>query len=140
MSDDIRAMFEAKAMPAPGRGSRDAISLFKGSVRTQITRAEDAKAGKAAKTTALNWFKPYDGGYSVQLGKKPITFGANTHWRADDLDEVIRLLEGALALADSDKEFQSNIRTAAKENKPTTAAANVDAPPVAKTRKPRKTK
>jgi hypothetical protein len=108
-------MFDAAGTPAPGRGARDSISLFKGSVKTQITRAEDAKAGKPGKTPALNWFKWHNGRYVVQLGKKPIAIGANKHWEASDLDGVIRLLDGATKLADTDAEFQKNIRDAAKK-------------------------
>jgi hypothetical protein len=127
MSDDIRAMFAAKRTKAPVRGERDAISLFKGAVKTQITRAEEAKAGKTAKTPALNWFKKRDGKYLLQIGKKPLAIGKDSYWEADDLDDVIRMLEGASALADSDAEFQAVIRKAALDNKTRTTTTTTPA-------------
>lgn len=137
MSDDIRAMFKAKAVPAPGRGSRDTVSLFVGSIDTQIKKAKDMQSDKSVKTSATNWFKPYDGGYLLQLGKKPMDLDGNTHWKVDTLDEVIAMYEEAKKLTQADVEFQTAIRKAAKKapvSEPSTAAA----PRQKTTRKPKK--
>lgn len=115
MSKDILAMFAAKQTDAPARGQRDAVSLFKASVKMQIKKVqEEKKSPGSSKTPALNWFKPYDGGYRLQLGKTPIKLQGATHWQADNLDEVVALLEGAEKLADTNADFQKAIRDSKK--------------------------
>lgn len=117
MSMDIRAMFAAKKAREPVQGQRDPISLFKNSVRTQIKKIDELKAKPDTKIAATNWFKAYDGGYRLQLGYKPLELDGNKFWQVDNLDEVRALYEGALELADKDKEFQEAIRAAKKPEK-----------------------
>lgn len=114
MTADIRAMFAAKAAEAPIQGQRDAIALFKGSIRTQIKKIEQLKKDPSTTISQTNWFKSYDGGYRLQLGKKPIEFNGAKFWQVNDLDEAQVLFEGALSLADADKELQDAIRNAKK--------------------------
>ncbi|MEW9616034.1 hypothetical protein AB3G45_19655 [Shinella sp. S4-D37] len=114
MSIDIRAMFKAKKAEAPAKGQRDAISLFKGSARTQIKKIEELKKDPLATIAATNWFKRYDGGYRLQLGRKPLELDGARYWQVSDLDEALALFEGAIELADTDQEFQEAIRSAKK--------------------------
>ncbi|MDR6757204.1 putative NAD-dependent protein-ADP-ribosyltransferase YbiA (DUF1768 family) [Mycoplana sp. BE70] len=114
MSMDIRAMFSAKKAREPVQGERDPITLFKNSVRTQIKKVEELQKDPLTKIAQTNWFKAYDGGYRLQLGKTPLELDGAKFWQVDNLDEARALLEGALELADSDKEFQEAIRAAKK--------------------------
>lgn len=115
MSMDIRAMFKAKQAKAPTRGQRDAISLFKGSANTQIEKIEELQKDPLTKIAATNWFKAYDGGYRLRLGKKPLELDGAKYWQVSNLDEARALFEAAIELADTDKEFQEAIRAAAKK-------------------------
>ncbi|CDZ31086.1 Hypothetical protein NGAL_HAMBI490_59590 [Neorhizobium galegae bv. officinalis] len=117
MSDEIRAMFAAKRAEAPARGQRDPITLFKTSVQTQIKKMDQEmkKPGSAKGTAATNWFKSYGGGYRLQLGKKPIELDGAKYWQVNDLEEAKVLFEGALTLADTDREFQKAIQAAKVE-------------------------
>lgn len=118
MSMEIRAMFKAKKAEEPVKGQRDAISLFKNSVRTQIKKINELQKDPLTKIAAANWFKTRDGGYRLQLGRKPIELDGAKYWQVGDLDEVRALFEGALELAESDKEFQDAIRAnAVKKSK-----------------------
>ncbi len=125
MSMDIRAMFKAKKAEAPAQGQRDAISLFKGSVRTQLKKIAELQKDPLTNIAQTNWFKAYDGGYRLQLGKKPLELDGAKYWQVSSLDEAQVLYEGALTLADTDKEFQAAIRSA---KTPKTTPADPDKP------------
>lgn len=132
---DIKAMFAAKQVSAPTRGDRDAITLFKSSIQTQLRKIDALKKDNKAPIAATNWFKRRDGGYLLHLGKKPIELNGGTHWEVDSLEELEVLLNGAKELADTDKEFQKAIKDAKKASDKTEAAAT--ATPQRRSRKPR---
>lgn len=114
MSMEIRAMFKAKQAPEPKQGERDAISLFRRSIDTQIAKLDAIAKDKSTKIATTNWFKAVNGGYRLHLGKKPIELDGAKYWQVADVDEARALFEGAKDLAASDRDFQDAIRAAKK--------------------------
>lgn len=114
MSMEIRAMFKAKQAKEPVQGERDAISLFRRSIDTQIAKLDAIAKDKNTKIATTNWFKAANGGYRLHLGKKPIELDGAKYWQVADVDEARALFEGAKDLAGSDREFQEAIRAAKK--------------------------
>lgn len=112
MSMEIRAMFKAKQAKEPVRGERDAISLFRRSIDTQIAKLDAIAKDKNTKIATTNWFKAVNGGYRLQLGKKPIELDGAKYWQVADVDEARALFEGAKDLAATDRDFQEAIRAA----------------------------
>jgi hypothetical protein len=112
MTMEIRELFKSKQAKEPVKGQRDAITAFKNSVQTQIDKIDLLEKDPLATIATSNWFKAYDGGYRLHLGKKPLELDGARYWQVSNLSEARSMFESAITLASEDKEFQNAIRAA----------------------------
>jgi len=109
---DILEILTTKRVDGPARGERDAITLFKGSLETQIKKIDAIKKDPSTEIAVTNWFKAYNGGYRVHLGKTPIELKGGKYWQLDGLAEAREFFVKISSYVDTDKDFQQAIRDA----------------------------
>ncbi|TPW25859.1 hypothetical protein FJU11_17500 [Pararhizobium mangrovi] len=94
-------------MPQP---TSDPVERFVERVNAQIVMAKEAKAQKDINTRSA-WFRKLGAIYSVKIGRAAMDMGnGKTLFAADDLDEVVTILEEAKTLIRGDEKLKAQIR------------------------------
>lgn len=128
---ELYAALEDAKTEAPAKGgSGDPVMNFikaakeqKASVELAIKKRDKGENFTEDFNSRSDWYKQVRGGYRVHFGKFRISTGSGaTHFKANNLEAVNALLDVAIALAESDQDFQDKITDASDKLKATLAA------------------
>lgn len=127
---DIRAKLLKNAAPRPVKsGAGDPVENFIARAKEQIANIEVAikkrdngQDFREDFNSRKDWYVAIRGGYGLSFGKFRPNIDGEDYFKLADLEEVKEYIEGAIQLAEDDKDFIAQIEAASDKLKATLAS------------------
>lgn len=89
-------------------GGKNPLDIFYGKIDTQIGYAKQLKEGKVVNSRSC-WFRKDGAAFIVRIGRNAFEVAGSKLFKANDLDQVVTLLEAAKEAIRADKKLQDTI-------------------------------